>query len=121
MNQATALLKVLLLAAVIVAGVVYLAQPGTAKHDPGRSSSRDWVQAFLTVGFSYHGWDNATLVDDRLFIYESSEADQCLGRWRNTTLQRPSERLCCWRFGHWHLLYLSGCYLCQSIFSLQVF
>lgn len=66
-NNATAVGKLLLLLAVMAAGGQYLRQNGPKTADwtttgPATSDGWDWTYGILTVFFSYHGWDNATLV-----------------------------------------------------------
>lgn len=67
-NQVTAGLKVIFLVAVICFGIVYAAKTlstdKSALHDWGGNGGKadNWTQGFLTVLFSYHGWENATLV-----------------------------------------------------------
>ncbi|GAB7325315.1 hypothetical protein MBLNU13_g09365t2 [Cladosporium sp. NU13] len=69
LNKATAFAKVLLLVIVIGFGANYLHNHGshdldwmeTAPNTSKTLPARSWQSAFITVLFSFHGWENATL------------------------------------------------------------
>lgn len=63
-NRITAIAKVGLLLAVIIAGIVYASHKDHRYPDwtPPANTTTNWVQGLLTCLFSYHGWENATLV-----------------------------------------------------------
>jgi amino acid transporter len=66
-NSITAAGKVILLLAVMSAGGWYIKRHGAARDDwsimgPVSSQGWTWTYGLLVVFFSYHGWDNATLV-----------------------------------------------------------
>ncbi|KAH8673161.1 amino acid permease-domain-containing protein [Ilyonectria robusta] len=70
LNRATAAAKLLLLVVIVGFGGAYINKHGAHTNDWGYSPvdgspptyHADWVVAFITVLFSFHGWENATLV-----------------------------------------------------------
>lgn len=71
LNKATALVKVVLLLVIIGFGGNYLHSYGSNSLDWLHTApegtytgqhARSWPSAFVTVLFSFHGWENATLV-----------------------------------------------------------
>lgn len=70
LNRATAAAKLVLLVVIVCFGGAYINKHGAHTNDWGRRSDNestptnhaDWVVAFITVLYSFHGWENATLV-----------------------------------------------------------
>ncbi|KAK1962243.1 hypothetical protein LY78DRAFT_260200 [Colletotrichum sublineola] len=66
LNKATALIKVALLVILMAFGAIYLHRHGAhatdwfTKTDP--ETKQNWPIAFVIILFSFHGWENATLV-----------------------------------------------------------
>lgn len=67
-NLLTAVLKILLLVGIIIAGGVYIAlhAPVGSRSDWNTTNDKspNWTLGILLVLFSYFGWDNATQVSD---------------------------------------------------------
>jgi amino acid transporter len=69
-NKATAAGKILLLLGMVIAGAVYVGKKqsrGELSHDAASwqdtmAGTTSWPLAFITVLFSFHGWENATMV-----------------------------------------------------------
>jgi amino acid transporter len=69
-NKATAGAKILLLLGMIFAGAVYVGKRqsrgelsrGAASWQETVDGTTSWPLAFISVLFSFHGWENATMV-----------------------------------------------------------
>jgi amino acid transporter len=69
-NKATAGAKILLLLVCLLAGATYVGERQLKDRMPGRNlgwqytapGKPNWPSAMITCLFSYHGWENATLV-----------------------------------------------------------
>jgi L-asparagine transporter-like permease len=78
-NKATAGAKVLLLLGAIGAGAAYVGKEQAAGRLSGKESqwsftaqgNSRWPQALITVMFSFHGWENATLVSESSYCRKS--------------------------------------------------
>lgn len=98
LNKATAFAKVLLLVVVIGFGAYYLHNHGshnldwmeTAPNLSGALPTRNWQSAFITVLFSFHGWENATLV---CLSHNTAQTEtNSPGRGRDSIFQSPQTR-----------------------------
>ncbi|KAK2026545.1 hypothetical protein LX32DRAFT_641779 [Colletotrichum zoysiae] len=75
LNKATALVKVALLLIVMAFGAVYLHQHDSHTDDWFKETyheekrEKNWLIAFVMILFSFHGWENATMVAGEIPTY----------------------------------------------------
>ena len=67
MNKITAALKLLLLCSIVIAEGVYIRKHGTASDFSGPlkplEGKSNWTRTFLTILFSFHGWEVSRILD----------------------------------------------------------
>jgi amino acid transporter len=96
LNKATAFAKIALLLVIIGFGGNYLHSYGSndrdwldtaSEHSYEGQHTPSWQSAFITVLFSFHGWENATLVRKRhIWLLTAANFAGCR---RGTVFQRP--------------------------------